>query len=67
MKVAEQTSYHVAWIAPNRSFPERICESIQGLDSLEKAQRVAQQLNLETRGASGHYVARRSTRINSIS
>lgn len=55
----ERDSYYVAWIAPNPRFPEKICESTIGLESLAKAERVAQLLNNETKGISGHYAARK--------
>jgi len=51
-------TYYVAFIAPNKDFPARPCETTMGLKSLAHAQRVASQMNAETAGCAGHYEAR---------
>ena len=64
-------TYYVAWIPPNPEFEERIAVSSDKIKEMadrplsgyfsryNKAQSVADQLNRETKGASGRYEVRR--------
>ena len=51
-------NYYVAWIPPNPEFPDKHCKGTE-CNSYQKAQRIADKLNRETKGSLGKYEPRK--------